>query len=185
MTSPRPNRGPAAGPANRAALIAAAREVFAELGPAGPLALIAKKANVGKGSLYRQFPTREHMILAVFEQNLAELEHLATVEATTAADVVEAIAAQLTESVGFLAFLAPSDSSDGRLFAPGQRVRDLLHDLLTRGRRGALRADLTIDEVFMAVRMLGSLLYVTPESDRRTAGAEAWKLLRSAIYGPN
>ena len=42
------NRGPSAGPGNRRAIIAAAREVFATDGLQGPFNAIAKKAGVGQ-----------------------------------------------------------------------------------------------------------------------------------------
>ena len=48
---PKANLGPSAGPANRAALIAAAREVFAEGGLMAPLNQVARRAGVGQGSL--------------------------------------------------------------------------------------------------------------------------------------
>lgn len=54
----RANRGPAAAAENRAAIIKAAGEVFAEQGLGAPLNSIAKRAGVGQGSLYRHFPTR-------------------------------------------------------------------------------------------------------------------------------
>ncbi|HQV92079.1 MAG TPA: helix-turn-helix domain-containing protein, partial [Phycicoccus sp.] len=74
------NRGPAAGPANRAALIAAARQLMAEQGVQVPLSRIAQEAGVGQGVLYRHFPTRLSLALAVFEDNFTELEGLAAQE---------------------------------------------------------------------------------------------------------
>lgn len=42
-----------------------------------PLSAIAKDAGVGQGVLYRHFPTRLDLALAVFEENLAQLEAVA------------------------------------------------------------------------------------------------------------
>ncbi|HYS35566.1 MAG TPA: helix-turn-helix domain-containing protein, partial [Pseudonocardiaceae bacterium] len=47
---------------NRAALAAAAREVFAEQGLDAPLEHIAKRAGVGIATLYRNFPTRATLL---------------------------------------------------------------------------------------------------------------------------
>ncbi|HEU0181064.1 MAG TPA: helix-turn-helix domain-containing protein, partial [Agromyces mariniharenae] len=69
----KPNRGPSAGPANRRALIAAARDVFATEGLQAPFSAVAKKAGVGQGSLYRHFPDRLSLAVAVFDENLDEL----------------------------------------------------------------------------------------------------------------
>ncbi|GAA2807930.1 helix-turn-helix domain-containing protein [Kitasatospora paracochleata] len=51
---------------NRDALIAAALDVFAELGPDAPLDVIARRAGVGNATLYRHFPTRDALIGEVF-----------------------------------------------------------------------------------------------------------------------
>jgi AcrR family transcriptional regulator len=51
---------------NYDALIAAARDGFAELGTAAPLEEIARRADVGIATLYRNFPTREALIESVY-----------------------------------------------------------------------------------------------------------------------
>ena len=51
---------------NYDALIAAARNAFAELGASAPLEEIARRANVGIATLYRNFPTRELLIECVY-----------------------------------------------------------------------------------------------------------------------
>lgn len=58
---------------NRAAMIRAAREVFAEQGIDAPLDLIARTAGVGRGTQHRHFPTREALLVALFEENLEDL----------------------------------------------------------------------------------------------------------------
>lgn len=60
---------------NRAALLAAAREVFGEQGLDASLDEIARRAGVGNATLYRRFPTRADLIAAVFaEHRAAQLE---------------------------------------------------------------------------------------------------------------
>lgn len=73
----RVNRGPAAAPDNRQALLAAARRVFAARGYQVPYSAIAREAGVGQGVLYRHFPARLDLAFAVFEDNFAELEQIA------------------------------------------------------------------------------------------------------------
>ena len=68
------NRGPAAAAENRHAVLAAARELFAERGYEVPMQAIAKRAGVGQGVLYRHFPKRLDLALAVFEENFVRLE---------------------------------------------------------------------------------------------------------------
>jgi AcrR family transcriptional regulator len=55
---------------NRDAILAAAREVFAERGVDVALEEIAQRAGVGIGTLYRRFPCRRDLIAAVFEPKL-------------------------------------------------------------------------------------------------------------------
>ncbi len=66
---------------NRAAIIAAARRLFAERGVDVPLQAIGKAAGVGQASLYRHFPSREDLMLALYQQNFDRME------ATSAAHV--------------------------------------------------------------------------------------------------
>jgi len=50
---------------NRARLIAAAQEVFAERGEEASVPEIAARAGLGKGTVYRCFPTKDHLLAAV------------------------------------------------------------------------------------------------------------------------
>ncbi|MGW2845343.1 TetR family transcriptional regulator, partial [Streptomyces sp. NPDC001274] len=71
------NDGPRAAVRNRAALVAAAREVFAEHGLEAPLSAIARRAGVGQGVLYRHFPDRAAAVAAVLEENVRQIERAA------------------------------------------------------------------------------------------------------------
>ena len=57
---------------NRAAIVAVAREVFAEQGLEAPLETIAARAGVGIATLYRRFPTREKLVAAALTEKVAE-----------------------------------------------------------------------------------------------------------------
>jgi AcrR family transcriptional regulator len=74
---------------NRERILKAAREVFAEEGAAAQMEPIARRAGVGVGTLYRNFPTRRALIGAMRAEWTAErtanLEHaLATADPWTA-----------------------------------------------------------------------------------------------------
>ena len=58
---------------NREQILAAATTVFAEQGPDVPLEEIARAAGVGVGTLYRRFPDREALFLAVRRRSLEAL----------------------------------------------------------------------------------------------------------------
>ncbi|MCX4745298.1 TetR/AcrR family transcriptional regulator [Kitasatospora sp. NBC_01287] len=53
-------------------LLAAAAEAFAERGAGASMDEIAKRAQVGAGTLYRHFPTREELVAAVYRAGLEE-----------------------------------------------------------------------------------------------------------------
>lgn len=75
---PRPTPRPAGGPSrtdalkNRDHILQVAHEAFAESG-ATSLNAIAKRAGVGAGTLYRHFPTREDLLLAVYRHEMQQL----------------------------------------------------------------------------------------------------------------
>lgn len=59
---------------NRDALLATAKAVFARLGTDAPLEIVAQQAGVGRGTLYRHYPTREHMFAAIMRDSAAALD---------------------------------------------------------------------------------------------------------------
>jgi AcrR family transcriptional regulator len=67
---------------NRARLLAVAENVFAAQGPSASTEDIAAAANVGIGTLFRHFPTKEALLEAVFVERLRHLaedaNHLAS-----------------------------------------------------------------------------------------------------------
>jgi AcrR family transcriptional regulator len=62
----------AAAARNRAAILKAARELLAGA-PDASMNEIAKRAGVGAGTLYRHFPAREDLILAVYRHDVQDL----------------------------------------------------------------------------------------------------------------
>ncbi len=58
---------------NRESLLAAAEAIFATEGIAVPVDVIAEKAGVGVGTLYRHFPTKEKLCEAILIERMHEL----------------------------------------------------------------------------------------------------------------
>jgi AcrR family transcriptional regulator len=58
---------------NRELLLAAAREVFGERGADAPLDDIARRAGIGNATMYRHFPDRRELIIAVYADEVAAL----------------------------------------------------------------------------------------------------------------
>jgi AcrR family transcriptional regulator len=66
---------------NRERILEVAKEEFTRAGANASLEEIAKKAGVGPGTLYRHFPSREELLVAVYR---SEMEKLAASERTLA-----------------------------------------------------------------------------------------------------
>ncbi|WP_194827769.1 TetR/AcrR family transcriptional regulator [Nocardia sp. XZ_19_231] len=183
MSSPRRiNRGPAAAAENRVALLVAAKATFAEHGLDAPLNLIARTAGVGQGSLYRHFPSREAIILAVFEENLGQLESMVANVDSTLDELLAEIVDQIVEVAVLFDLFRLADSSDPRLVDIIGRLYALFDEKLADdSRRGSVRRGVTAEEIFLAVGMLGALLNKTPESERASVAGKCWGLLLRAL----
>ena len=70
---------------NRTAIVAAARDVFAEHGLEAPLEEIAQRAGVGIATLYRRFPAREQLVAAALIDKVTQYA-AAAAEAAAASD---------------------------------------------------------------------------------------------------
>jgi AcrR family transcriptional regulator len=87
---------------NREALLAAARAVFTERGVDAPLDEVARRAGIGNATMYRHFPTRQDLIVAVYADEVTTL--CERVPALLAAhEPVEALFAWLREFVAHVA----------------------------------------------------------------------------------
>ena len=161
---------------NREALISAARTLFAQHGTEVPLQAIAKAAGVGQASLYRHFPDRESLIIAIFEENFT------TMEATSAryADSPDQFARVWTElidfsidSKGFAGIVALNDHPDERVVEMVERLEALLSGPLQRAiAGGVVEAHWTVADLVLVVQMLsGALAGVPLEQTRDVADA--------------
>src|SRR4030088_279232 len=62
---------------NRQRIISAAQVVFGEGGSEATLDDIARHAGLGVGTVYRRFPSKEHLVEALFVKKLEEISELA------------------------------------------------------------------------------------------------------------
>ena len=179
--TPRTNRGPSAALENRTALIAAARTIFATRGLDAPLSSVAKEAGVGQGSLYRHFPTRYSLALAVFQENADELEALAADGGSTLGDVLRVITDQAIVSTAFFEMMEIEKADDaGRELI--DRIDRVLSSKLPAARSGGLAPEwVTTGDVLLGVAMLAGALAKTAQRERRDVADRVWTLLP---FGP-
>jgi len=163
-------------------LVAAAREAFTEADRSASLEDIARRAGVGIGTLYRNFPTRADLVEAVY---VDEVEALArSADASAELEPWDALTNWLQRFVGYV---ATKQALSEELFTIAQRdaavfagCRALLNTagepLLQRAQdAGIVRPDVTIEEV---VRMVAGLAKI-PSDDP----AEIQRLLAVALDG--
>lgn len=183
-TKTKVNLGPSAGPANRAALIAAAREVFAESGLGAPLSSVARRAGVGQGSLYRHFPDRIALAVAVFDENISALEELAARGDTTLADLFDSVAEQVIASTAMIDLIV--SERDERAEHLDTRMRAVATALLARDQAsGRFGHHVETEDVMLAISMLALMLARSPEAERAEAASRARAIFRAAFSPSN
>jgi AcrR family transcriptional regulator len=153
LLAQRPHRADAR--RNYEKLVSAARDAFAEDGTSASLEDIARRAQVGIGTLYRHFPTRQHLLVAVYVDEVEAISR----SASELADLPpwDALAEWLRAFVGFAAtkralaeeLLATMDS-DAEVF------RSCRGAIMTAGEALLQRA-----QAAGAVRKDANLTYIT------------------------
>lgn len=180
-TNSKANRGPSAGPENRLALLAAAQEVFASQGFAAPLSAVARRAGVGQGSLYRHFPDRTALAIAIFDQNITALEEFVERPESTLDDLLDRVIEQTLVSTALID-LVVDHASDPRAVHLADRLRVVVARLLTREQAaGRIGAHVGTDDVVLAVSMLAGVLARTDEAYRPDVARRAWALFHAAF----
>lgn len=168
MPSPEPrrNRGPAAAAENRAAILGAARELFAEQGFRVPMQAVARRAGVGQGVLYRHFPSRHELALAAFEQNFTELEDLTREpDETTFARLWDRLLEMLAESVALVELVVDSRRSEPHYDGAEHLVAVATEPLALAQRAGLAHPSLRPDDILLNLRMAYGIV-VTSDQQR-------------------
>jgi AcrR family transcriptional regulator len=140
---------------NRSRILEAAEEVFAREGISVPIDVVAERAGVGVGTLYRHFPTKEALVEAIVAYRIADLVETAKSYATTTDP-----GAALFEYLHVFARQAAAkhdlfDALGSAGIDIKERCSRMLDDMMTALDRlreravaaGAIRADIAADEL--------------------------------------
>jgi AcrR family transcriptional regulator len=137
-------------------LLDVARAAFAEQGLGVSIDEIAKRAGIGKGTVFRRFETKEQLIAAVLRDRLEEAIALATgllAQPDAGAALLEfmRLGSRLqAEDRGFFERVASSALAEEQLHAAKQRLLDVTAALLHRAQeQGMVRSDVTAEDVLM------------------------------------
>ncbi len=144
---------------NRRQLIEVARDAYVTSGDISMTA-IAKQAGVGPGTLYRHFPTREALVLAVYRHEIERLADLAP-ELLDSHPPLEALRLWFDRLAYYgqmkygVAEVIHAGSSQGAEREAYELIIEALRTLLDAGARaGVLRPNLDADDVLLMVAFL-------------------------------
>lgn len=169
---------------NRRLLVDAAAAAFAEQGMDVSIAAIAARAGLGKGTVFRHFPTKEHLIAAIF---CAQLDDLADV-GTALLDAPDPGAALLEFMIAGVAMQARDRSfcqaatgiarADPTVRAASNHLAEVAETLTDRARRqGSVRGDVTGHDI---VLLLGAAQQAAaPVGD---AAPDLWRRYLAVIF---
>jgi AcrR family transcriptional regulator len=156
---------------NRLAILAAADAAFAEEGIGVPVDEIARRAGVGAGTLYRNFPNKEALYEAVIRHHMEAVATRARALSTS-----ERPGPALFEFLGHLAEQASLKRNlvealtgagvdvKASLGTTKQEVDAAAEVLLRRAQRaGEVRADVTLEELFALV--MGACMFSSADAD--------------------
>ncbi|MFF0455531.1 TetR/AcrR family transcriptional regulator [Nocardia africana] len=142
---------------NRDHILLAALDVFAERGTDVPMKLIADRAGVGVGTLYRRFPDRDALVVATAQAHLDRLARMAESAGAEEASAWDGLCRFLRECAllrlgALAAAIEPAVHAmvrtDTRVGAVRTGVLDRIDALIRQAQRdGDLRTDVGLTEV--------------------------------------
>jgi len=168
---------------NYEALLAAAAETFSAHGTDAPLDEIARRAGVGNATLYRNFPTRRELIVAVCANEVEALrdhaEHFADIPPREALIAwLDKFAEHIAANKGLAAALMTGAHDTSVLIeASNEVIRQTVSKLLDRARLAkAVKPDLDVVDLIS----LANAVALIAESDGQ---AQAQRMLRIFFDG--
>ncbi|WP_294320238.1 TetR/AcrR family transcriptional regulator [uncultured Sphingomonas sp.] len=160
---PRPTRAPRRDAAlRRDALIAAAADCFTTYGYGVPLETIAAAAGVGRATLYRNFPDRAALALAIFSRGADRFEAMLD-PGLPIGETIEQLVRAGAESLALFARIAAELHLDhaniGRFQELRGRMERILAPALTAAQaRGEVADDISPRDLVLTIRMASSLV---------------------------
>jgi AcrR family transcriptional regulator len=162
---------------NRAAIVAVARDVFAEDGLEAPLEGIAARAGVGIATLYRRFPTREKLVAAALVDKVAEYAEAAR-QALAEPDpwvgfagFVQRICELQAGDRGLSDLLSMTLSADEQVEQLRRTANELLITVIARAKAaGALREDFVAEDLVLLLIATAAVMHAT-----RADAPQAWR----------
>ncbi|WMJ68446.1 TetR/AcrR family transcriptional regulator [Stenotrophomonas sp. 24(2023)] len=182
-----PQRADAA--ARRALILDAADHVFGQHGVTAPLDLVVERAQVGRATLYRNFPDRTALIDALLQRAVQrirrQVEQLGDRD-DALFEVIEGMAQRIIDSPALADYWRAVDRDDPAMKAAREAVHSLLEPPIHRAiAAGLCRPDLASTDVSLISGMLGAALRGKTRDERADLARRALQLLRGGLQGPD
>ncbi|RDE06041.1 TetR/AcrR family transcriptional regulator [Sphingomonas aracearum] len=145
---------------NRAELLATAEAVMADHGVLVGLSVIARAAGVGQGTLYRHFPDRQTLLLALIDRTLKRLEVFASAQQGVNGLFLflRFCANHAREHAALADYRRVVDEGHQDMKAARDRFVAIVEPLLHRAvEAGLCRPDLTINDIEAVLCMFNAL----------------------------
>ncbi|UNK72425.1 TetR/AcrR family transcriptional regulator [Microbacterium sp. H1-D42] len=157
--------------ANDTALFRAAREVFAERGYDAPMSLIAERAGIGVGGIYRRYASKDDLIRELRRSSLEDIVQTAGASAADGGDdgtVAHFLRSHLEQSTGHLPTLLNRSTP---MTPEIERLSDELHEALKAlveldAARGVIPYEFGPGDIMAAIVHLRPSASDDPDEDR-------------------
>ncbi len=172
---------------NRALLSTAGAEVFREFGADAPLDLVARRAGLGRGTLYRHFPDRGALLATIIEERSATLERFAA--SYPQDDLLERLLVEicglLQDVPGLMTAIRGQASANERLAEVTRETTRLLGSALERAQSGGLvRSDVDLDHAMVTFAMFDGAVLAGASSTGRSFPALALEITLRGLRTP-
>lgn len=158
---------------NRELLVKAAADAFGEEGLAASVNAIAAAAGVNVATLYRNFPTKDHLIAAVLDTVMEPLQQASrrAIESPDADGVLATFVRETTRGQahhrGVADALAGAPLGEDVVARLRETASAFVRPVVEQAHaRGELRPEFTEVDVLISLRMLSAVLTVAEQRDR-------------------
>ncbi|HQQ69052.1 MAG TPA: TetR/AcrR family transcriptional regulator [Alicycliphilus sp.] len=169
----------------RTQLLDAADAVFRTHGVHAPLELVVERAGVGRATLYRQFPDRHAILLALLERSLERL-HTYAQGLNDRPDafflLLQHLADRIVHSPALSDYWRSTGLRDPRFTEARKHVWDAFAAALERAKTsGLLRDDVQLHDLSLLSGMLGAALRGDSEAERRRLAQRALDIIHFGL----
>ncbi|MDH1253474.1 TetR/AcrR family transcriptional regulator [Comamonas thiooxydans] len=169
----------------RAQLLDAADAVFAEHGVTAPLDLIVERAQVGRATLYRQFPDRRAIMLALLERSVEKTRAAAASwkdDDQAFFKLLALVGERIAVSATLVDYWRTVDQSDAEVIHARQQMWLVFEEPMKRAvAKGLCKQVLNAKDLSLVFGMLGGALRGETPAQRKQLARRALQIILDGI----